>query len=179
MGKDKSGVQLRAVEPEDIDILYVWENDKSIWQLSNTLVPFSRYILTKYIETAHLDIFQTRQVRFMIDFVFSDKSKMTVGAIDLFDFDPLHLRAGIGILIADDADRRKGYASAALEEIIDYSFVVLQLKQLYCNIEATNELSLKLFKKFNFQEIGIKKAWLKTTEGFKDEIMLQLINDRI
>lgn len=167
-------INLRAIEPEDIDLLYKWENDESIWHLSNTLAPFSRYVLTKYIESAHLDIYQTRQLRLMIDAVEGSSSR-TVGAIDLFDFEPFHLRAGIGVVIGDSQDRGKGIASLALKELIQYSFETLQLKQLYCNILEDNLVSLNLFKKHGFKEVGLKKSWVKTSNGFLDEYMLQLV----
>jgi diamine N-acetyltransferase len=113
----------------------------------------------------------------MIDVVFTDDSKITVGAVDLFDFEPFHLRAGVGILIGDHKERNKGYAGAALKAIIDYAFDILQLKQLYCNIETDNSASLNLFKKYGFEIIGVKKMWLKSEKGFKDEVMLQLISE--
>ena len=50
-------IKLRAPEPEDIDLLYEWENNTEIWYLSNTLTPFSKYSLKKFIEHSHLDIY--------------------------------------------------------------------------------------------------------------------------
>jgi diamine N-acetyltransferase len=178
MQNSEYNINLRALEPEDIDFLFIWENDKTIWQLSNTIVPFSRYVLTKYIESAHLDIYQTHQLRLMIDVVFEEGSKKTVGAVDLFDYEPFHQRAGIGILIGSAEDRGKGYADAALKEIINYSFSILQLNQLYCNIEPDNNASINLFKKHGFQVVGVKKNWNKSAGGFKNEILLQLISER-
>lgn len=169
-------VILRAPEPEDLDLLYVWENDPEIWKVSNTITPFSRYILSKYIESAHLDIYQTRQLRLMIDITGDAENIKTVGAVDLFDFEPLHQRAGIGILIGETAEREKGYADKALKKVIDYAFDTLQLNQLYCNINIDNKKSHLLFKKQGFKEVGIKKKWNKTSQGFVDEILLQLIN---
>ena len=99
-------IQLRAPEPEDLECLYRWENDTEIWQVSNTLTPFSRYILKNYIESAHLDIYETRQLRFMIDALSNgSEAKKTIGTIDLFDFEPYHNRAGIGILIGEVSER--------------------------------------------------------------------------
>ncbi|HCC72029.1 MAG TPA: GNAT family N-acetyltransferase, partial [Bacteroidales bacterium] len=80
-------IKLRAPEPEDLVILYNWENDPSIWQVSNTLSPFSKYTLRKYIENSHKSIFETGQLRFMIEIIQLEK---TIGTIDLFDFDPFH-----------------------------------------------------------------------------------------
>ena len=169
-----TSINLRAIEPGDIDLIFQWENDKSIWHLSNTIAPFSRYVLTKYIDSAHLDIYQTRQLRLMIDYIDSGVSR-TVGAIDLFDFEPFHLRAGIGVVIGDIQDRGKGIASLALDQLIVYTFETLQLKQVYCNILEDNQASLKLFEKHGFRQIGLKKSWVKTNDGFKDEYMLQLV----
>jgi diamine N-acetyltransferase len=169
-------IKLRAPEPEDLDILYVWENDPEIWNVSNTITPFSRFILSKYIENAHLDVFQTRQLRLMIDVSVSGTRTKTVGAIDLFDFEPLHLRAGVGILIGDVSDRKKGYADKALKHLIHYSFNTLLLNQLYCNISIDNQISMDLFQKNGFEKIGVKRLWNKTSKGYSDEVMLQLIS---
>lgn len=169
-------VSLRALEPEDLELLYDWENRKTLWQVSNTIAPFSKFVLSKYIESAHLDIFQTRQLRLMIDLLgVSNKVVKTIGAIDLFDYEPMHNRAGVGIVIGDDSEKGKGFAGMALEALINYAFEVLQLKQLYCNIGVENVVSMQLFKKYGFQEIGIKKSWNKTANGYTDELLLQCI----
>lgn len=169
-------IVLRAPEPEDLDLLYKWENDPEIWKVSNTIAPFSRYILSKYIESAHLDIYQTKQLRLMIDLISKAKNVKTVGAIDIFDFEPIHSRAGIGILIGEKSERRKGYATKALEQVIQYAFETLQLYQLYCNINVDNKKSLLLFENQGFVEVGVKKHWNKTIVGFVDEVLLQLLN---
>jgi diamine N-acetyltransferase len=168
-------IKLRALEPADIELLYQWENNPEIWPVSNTLVPFSRFILEKYIAESHMDIFQTRQLRLMIDYTQGENVE-TVGAIDLFDFDPMHQRAGIGILIGNRSSMNRGFASDALGLLIKYAFTVLQLHQLYCDIDSDNTISIKLFEKFGFRISGEKKDWHKSPEGWKSVFMLQLIN---
>ena len=170
-------IVLRALEPADIDVLYRWENDPEIWHVSNTYTPYSKFILEKYIENSHLDIYQMKQLRLMIDVRENSKAPMRpVGTIDLFDFDPYHNRAGVGILIGERSDRKKGYASVALRKFIQYSFETLQLHQLYCNITTDNKDSLLLFRKNGFRISGRKKDWIKTPAKFLEEYMLQLIN---
>ena len=109
----------------------------------------------------------------MIDLI---NNEQTIGTIDIFDFDPFHKRAGIGILIAVEEQRRKGYAGMALECLSNYCFRTLQLHQLWCNILANNSESIELFKKLGFVQIGVKKEWVKTADGYIDEYMFQLIN---
>jgi diamine N-acetyltransferase len=168
-------VTLRAIEPEDIELLYSWENDPGIWEVSHTLVPYSRYILALYIKNADKDIYESKQLRLMIDAI----DGKTIGAIDLFDFDPYHSRAGIGLLIYNREDRSKGYASAALSLLISYCFIRLNIHQLYVNIDTVNHISLLLFQKHGFKICGTKKDWLRTAKGWSDEVMMQRINETI
>jgi len=167
-------IRLRAIEPEDLELLYNWENNNSWWIISNTVAPFSKYTLKRYIRNSHKSIYETGQLRLMIDLI---SGNQTIGTIDIFDFDPFHNRAGIGILIAEEEQRRKGYASMALKCLTDYCFRTLQLHQLWCNILANNRESIELFQKLGFVQIGIKKDWVKTADGYLDEYMFQLIND--
>jgi diamine N-acetyltransferase len=166
-------IKLRALEPEDLELLYEWENNDEYWVISNTLSPFSRYTLKLYIENAHKTIYETSQLRFMIDLI---AEKITIGTIDIFDFDSYHKRAGVGILIANKEFRRKGYATMALNCLISYCFDTLQLHQLYCNIVENNTESLALFTMAGFKEIGIKLDWVKTADGYLNVRMFQLLN---
>jgi diamine N-acetyltransferase len=167
-------IRLRALEPEDLELLYSWENNETLWVYSNTISPFSRFTLKRYIENSHKNIYETGQLRLMIDHI---EDKKTIGTIDLFEFDPFHKRAGIGILIADESYRRKGLAAMSLKCLIQYCFKTLQLHQLYCNILANNTKSIELFKKQGFVEIGRKKDWIQTDNGYLDEYVFQLFNE--
>jgi diamine N-acetyltransferase len=168
-------IRLRALEPEDLELLYSWENNLSYWILSSTVVPFSKYTLKLYLENSHKDIYETGQLRLMIEHI-SDNA--TIGTIDIFDFDPFHKRAGVGILIANEDYRRKGFATMALKCLIDYCFGTLQVHQLFCNILTNNCESMELFKKTGFVQSGIKKDWIKTSDGYLDEYLFQLINPK-
>ncbi|MEZ4853813.1 GNAT family N-acetyltransferase [Flavobacterium sp.] len=168
-------IYLRALEPEDLEFIYAIENDESVWEVSHTQTPYSRYLIRQYLENAHQDIYEAKQLRLAICL---NNSHNVIGLIDLFDFDPQHNRAGIGILIHQFQNRGNGIGSEALHLLIEYSFSSLQLHQLYANISTDNQISLQLFTKFGFQEIGTKKQWNKINNVYKDEILLQLINPK-
>lgn len=163
--------RLRALEPADIDLLYEWENDPEIWSVSGTLAPFSHNILSKFIEEQQFDIYQTRQLRLVIE----TREGSVVGTVDLFEFDPQHRRAGVGILIHDSGQRGKGYASDALQTLIAYAREVLGLHQLWCNIGVDNTASLALFRRAGFTRIGVKRDWQWRSDGYRDEVMMQTI----
>ncbi len=166
---------LRAVEPHDLELMYRWENDPAVWHVSGTLAPFSRHLLEGFIESQRQDIFQSRQQRLIIE---TRAQGEAVGAIDLFEIDPLNRRAGIGILIYGAQNRRKGYASEALHLTLKYARNVLGLEQLWCNVEAGNRGSLRLFRALGFQKAGLKRHWNWSPQGWLDEYFLQrLLND--
>lgn len=165
-------LELRALEPEDLDLLYRWENDTEIWNISDTLSPISKFILKRYLDNAHRDIFETRQLRLMIEL---SEQKQAIGTIDLFNFDPFHRRAAVGILIADKSERRKGLASEALQILIRYCFDVLKLNQIHCSISRENKGSIDLFTRAGFRITGTREAWNWNGREFIDEYFLQLL----
>lgn len=165
-------VLLRSVEPEDTDLIFEWENNRDIWHVSNTVKPFSRAMIKAYAESDQ-DVYAQKQLRLIIEHKETNKE---MGCVDLYDFDPTHDRAGVGILIADKKYRNKGFASEAVGLIIDYAFFTLNLHQLHCAILTDNTDSLKLFQKHGFQIIGEKEDWIKEGTQFKNEFTLQLIN---
>jgi len=148
-------VNLRAPEPEDAKFMYIWENDEENWAWSNTLTPFSHYSLDQFIEETGRDIYATKQFRFMID----NKFQKPIGCVDLFEFDPYHLRAGVGILIYEHQDRRNGFALESLNILAQYAFETLGIKQLFCHIAKENISSQKLFEKAGYQKVGELKQW--------------------
>lgn len=166
-------IYLRALEPEDLEFVFAIENDETIWEVSNTQTPYSRFLIKQYLENAHQDIYEAKQLRLAICKV---ETKKAIGLIDLFDFDPKNHRAGIGIVIQHEIDRGKGVGKEALNLLVDYAFNQLNLHQLYANIGVNNDISLKLFTTFGFQKIGIKKDWVYLRGNYYDEAILQMIN---
>jgi diamine N-acetyltransferase len=165
-------VKLRALEPEDLNFLFETENNESHWEVSSTQAPYSKFILKKYLENAHLDIYEVKQQRFVIADISDNTPK---GMIDLFDFDPQHKRAGIGILVLEEF-RNGGIANEALKLLISYAFHYLNLHQLFANITTDNLKSITLFENYHFKCVGIKKDWILSNRKYKDEALFQLIH---
>lgn len=164
-------IYLRALEPEDLDFIYIIENDEQIWEMSSTQTPYSRFLIKQYLEHSHKDIYEVKQLRLVI----CSNDHAALGLIDLFDYNPAHNRAGIGILIAENENRGRGYGAEALRLIIDYGFTHLNLHQLYANISEDNKTSVKLFENQGFNKTGVKKDWNFVKNTYKDEFLYQLI----
>ena len=167
--KGKS-IILRALEPEDLEFIYDLENDMSVWEVSQTQTPYSKFLIQQYLENANQDIYEAKQLRLAICNI---DTKNTIGLIDLFDYDPKNNRVGIGILIQNQKNRNQGTGTEALELLINYAFSNLNLNQMYANIDPENIASIGLFTKFGFHKIGIKKAWNLVDGIYKDEVLFQ------
>lgn len=164
-------VRLRAPEPSDVDCLFLWENDTTIWESGNAVAPYSRQQLWEYVQNYDADIFKSRQLRFIIE---NAESREKMGTIDLYDFDPVHNRAFVGILIAPQY-RRKHVGYRTLGLLIDYAKSYLCLHQLACVTTARNTACVNLFLKSGFQHTGILKSWVKGESGYSDAVTLQYI----
>lgn len=161
--------RLRALEPEDLELMYGWENDMQIWRVSGTVAPFSRHVLSRLIEEQQFDIYATRQMRLVIE-----HDGQAVGAVDLFEFDPHNRRAGVGIIV-DSQHRAQGLGYDALKALEQYARQTLHLHQLWCSVTIDNEASLKLFRKAGYVECGLRREWILTSDGALDEILMQKI----
>ena len=164
-------LKYRALEPEDVTMLFKWENDLEINEVSLSKVPFSKYILEQYITQAHLDIQQAGQNRFVLE----DTEGNAVGCVDLFDYDAIDRRAAIGIII-EKRYRLKGYAAEAITLMKDYAFNRIGMRQLHCSVGVSNEKSIQLFRSAGFTEIGIRKDWSFRNGAFHDVVEFQFIN---
>lgn len=163
--------RLRALEAEDVDLLYVWENDPAVWGVSGTLAPFSRHTLRRFLDEQRFDLYAARQLRLVVETL----DGRAVGLVDLFEFEPVDLRAGIGILIHGAGDRGRGFASDALDVLCRYARQVFGLHQLWCSVAPDNTASLALFRRAGFVECGRKREWRRTPDGWADELLLQKI----
>lgn len=161
-------VRLRAMEPEDLDLLYTIENDTSIWQVGLTNVPYSRYVLHDFMSSNTGDIYTDKEVRLLIE----NEAKEVVGIVDLLKFDPKNQKAELGLLISS-AFRGQGYAKATISLIHDYALSTLHLHQLYVVIAASNETTLALFRQHDYQQSGILQDWLYDGRTYHDAIIMQ------
>ena len=170
MNKTNPSVHLRAIEPEDLDLLYRIENDVKLWNVGITNVPYSRYTLHDYVANATYDIYTDRQVRMMVE---NDQHEV-VGIVDLVSFDPANRRAEVGLIILD-AFRKQGYGSSVLEALANYALTVVHLHQLYAYVAVTNEASLRLFQKMSYETAATIKEWLYDGKKYRDVVLMQRV----
>ena len=170
-------IYLRATEKGDINFLYNLENDIELWKYGAVFQPISKDEIERFvIRSMKYDIYTMRQLRFIIC---RNDDNSRVGCIDITDFNPKNMRASIGIVILK-SDRNKGYADESLKLVTKYCFNILNLKQLYCEIDSKNIISQNLFTNNGFCLSGIKKQWIIAENGvWHDILFYQNINEQI
>jgi diamine N-acetyltransferase len=165
-------IKLRALESIDLEALFEIENDSNLWNISDTLAPFSRDLLSKYLEESGKDIFEAKQLRLAIS---PNGSEELIGLVDLFQFEPHHRRAGLGIIVRKDK-QLKGIATDAVELMTQYAFRFLGLHQVFAQVPANNPGSRRLFENKGFTLSGTLREWMKDKDGFTDVLIYQLMN---
>ena len=165
-----SKLKLRAVEPEDLDFMYIIENDTELWPCGLASVPFSHYALKQYIAECSNDIFHDRQLRLVIE----TPDGISVGFVDVQNYAPLHHRAEVGIVVVPQ-HQRQGYASEALQLLANYVSAHLGIHQLYALVPTNNQASVALFKKCGYKETATLQDWLKCPKGWQSVKVFQRI----
>lgn len=165
-------ISLRVCEPEDARQIYDWENDRSLWRVSETSCPTSLFQIEQFLLGSG-DLFANRQLRLMIELKDAERP---IGSVDLFDFDPVNSRVGIGVLVENNY-RGNGYATKAVKLCLDYLFKDVMVHQVHCLIEENNIESRHLFEGLGFRACGKRKDWTKTADGYIDVLFYQLVNE--
>lgn len=166
-------LRLRKIEPSDLPFLYQWENDASSWADGANHNPLSQQDLRDYIASTSGDIYKDGQLRLVIQSVseavcqqrglsaqrsVSPQDGLTIGCIDLFDFDPRNRRAAIGMYIAPEY-RGKGVGHEALKQLEAYAFDFLRLRCLYAVIATNNIPCSALYEHAGYQPSSPLPAW--------------------
>ena len=165
-----SKLKLRAVEPEDLDLMYLIENDTELWRCGQTTVPFSHYALKQYIAESTNDFFHDRQLRLVIE----KSDGVSVGFVDLQNYNPQHHRAEVGIVVVPE-QQRKGLATEALRLLAGYVSAHLGIHQLYALVPEGNDASAALFRKCGYKETATLQDWLSTPAGWQSVSVFQAL----
>lgn len=169
MGKCENAkiIKLRKLEPSDLPFLYQWENDASVWADGSNHNPLSQQDLRDYLSSTTGDIYKDGQLRLVIcqndqinDQMVNDKmvNGLTLGCVDLFDFDPRNRRAAIGMYIAPEY-RGQGVGKEALRLLEEYAFGFLHLRVLYAVISTKNTACITLYRHAGYTESSVLPNW--------------------
>ena len=168
------GGLLRALEPEDLPLLYTIENDPEMWDVGATATPYSRHALRHHIQAMGADITESGELRFVIEYKEQENSANIphglpikgevaerpkgVGLIDLTRYDARALRAEVSIAVLREY-REQGIGLEALRLLEEHCRRYLRLHQLYALVPEGNAASFSLFQSAGFTPVFDIPDW--------------------
>ena len=168
----QSFVFLRALEPEDLELLYSIENDTTLWSVSQERSHYSKFVLKQYLASQPADIFQLGELRLVIC---ENITQKPIGLIDLTEFSPIDGRAEISICLLSDY-RGRGYGKAAIQEIEKYAKEALRMNFLFAKVsKKANPISMQLFLSMAYEEVAVLPAWHYGKNGYEDLAIVKKI----
>ena len=154
-------ITLRKPELLDLEQLILWENNLDNSLFSDNPIFYTNEQIKEFL-TSKQDIFLNAQIRFIIVF-----KGLPVGCIDLFDYDMVNSRAGVGIFV-DKKFRNMGFGTKALSLLKSICMKDYFILNLHVNILYTNKESIQLFERAGFTKNGVKENWIRTENSMLD-----------
>jgi RimJ/RimL family protein N-acetyltransferase len=99
-----------------------------------------------------------------------------LGNISLFEFEPIHRRATLGIFIGEAERRGKGYGAEAIRLILGYGFNILNLHSVMLTVHSDNSQGVACYKKVGFTECGRRRESRIKDGQFFDLIYMDILD---
>lgn len=163
-------IKLRALEPEDMELLRLTVNDP---EMERMVVGWS-FPVSKHQQMGWYDrnIANSTNHRFAVDY-----EGRFVGISTLTEIDWKNRSAFHGIKLTLDAPKGQGIGFDAVVAVMKYAFEELQLNRLYGGILEYNVPSQKLYAKCGWVEEGRYRQCVFKNNAYYDEIPVAILRD--
>ena len=149
-------ITLRALEPEDLELLYTIENDTEAWDTSSARVNYSKFAIKQYIAQQPQELAACGEMRLVIT---DSTTHKAVGTADLTGYSPTDRSAEIGIAVLK-SERGKGYGKAAIEALEHYARNFYNMRMLYAHTSDKNNPAAKnLFAGSGYTQVATLPEW--------------------
>ena len=166
-------VRLRAVEPEDWEQFFEWDQDTEFDRLTYFITfPRSREATKQWTAESATAKPRSDEYRWVIENLEGE----FVGTINTHTCDSRWGTFQYGLAIGRD-HWRKGYASEAIRLVLAYFFWELRYQKVNVTVYGFNESSLKLHQKFGFQEEGRLRRMIYTEGVYYDSFILGMTRE--
>ena len=158
---------LSPINVDDYDKYTEWLNDGEITQYLN----FAHMIISTESEKEILTILCKGHNYAIVDL----STDELIGNCGLLDHDQINQTAEIGIFIGRKEYLNRGYGREALSLLVDYSFNLLNLKNIILRVYAFNERAVRCYESVGFRTIGKRRGALTRNGKSHDVILMDII----
>jgi RimJ/RimL family protein N-acetyltransferase len=137
---------IRRLVKDDFNLVFDWENREELWEISDESGPFSTLQIQRFMDRCLANPPEDIE-RWIVE----NEEGYPIGMVDLFDIDRTLKSGGIGILIADQHNRRLGHARRALTLVLS---ILKEEKWTFIRalIHEENSASRFLFGRLHFSQ---------------------------
>ena len=148
---DWQNTELTPLEESDLDLLYTWQNEPNIRDLTMGFrFPVQRETVKEWIR-------HQREQNAKSRIVFAIRQQYAlVGTAQLHSIDQYQRRASLGIYIGDLKRRNNGLGFVSCSLIIDYAFNGLDFRKIGLEVVSINKNAIRLYEKLGFKKEGVR-----------------------
>jgi diamine N-acetyltransferase len=163
--------RLRLVEEGDLAQLVEWRNEPAVWECF-----FNKFPLSLSGQQAwYAQLAQDTRRRFFM--ICTEATGETIGtiALDQIDFVNRSLEVG-NILIGRPEYRGAGYAKEAIQLLLAYCFLRLNINRVYLHVYADNQRAIGLYRTVGFREEGVLREAYFDGGSYKDVLVMSVLS---
>lgn len=164
-------VRLRPIAAADLDSIHRWHNDPDLRdQVLGHPFPVGRPVVERWFASLETGPGSTKVVFAVEDLA----SGHAVGLAQLHRIDWIDRTSFFGFQLGDPEVRGRGLGKEAMQLLIGFAFQRLNLRKLLCDVVASNDAALGLYKGLGFVEEGRMRRQVYRQGAYHDVLLLAL-----
>jgi RimJ/RimL family protein N-acetyltransferase len=137
-------VNLRPLEPDDLDREFQWVNDREVTRYLSMRYPMAKAEEERWLNSRPANDFANTAL------AIETKDGVHIGNIGLHDGQPENRRASLGIMIGDKDFWSNGYGTDAIITLLRFGFHEMNLNRVWLHAYDFNERAIACYKKCGF-----------------------------
>ena len=139
-------VELRGITYKDAPVIYEYVNREDLRDLTGTLYPVSEYEHDNWVKS----LASCNEKK--IFSIYADNK--CIGTIGLKNIDQISRNAEMFISIGDSSFMGGGFGTDAVNTLVNFCFMHLNLHKVYLHVYESNKCAIKCYEKAGFRVEG-------------------------
>ena len=167
---------LKILEPDYADkVLNFYLNDKELFEKYETDRSPNFYTEGHQHNILQVEFglaLKLQQVRFYV--FLKENPDQIIGTVSLYDISGVYSKADLGYKFSSKF-HHKGYASEAVEKLLDIAFIELNIHRICAHVQEDNIPSIRLLEGLGFEKEGLCRDYLCFRGVWKDHLQYSLL----
>lgn len=166
-------IRLAAFRPEDLDLMFTWQ--ESYTYLANVDTEFTMPKTLKQLQDAEEQGSSGNTfVQFCLRTLQDDQ---LIGFVALHSIEWNNQMGSLAVGIGDPAYRGQGYGAEAIELLLQFAFLELNMNRVGLDVIAYNKSAMRAYEKVGFQREGAMRSAVLRFGRAYDRIIMGILRD--